>query len=118
MSKALGLAQFKDGTVMLFKFNGTKGIALPKLFKTKQDYDNNEEGVRKIKCNHITLEEVNLFTEYAKGRYWVGKACRVCGTIVDRMGFSEEDFINGDYFIDDTPDWAKTVMENILKKGR
>lgn len=77
-----GECYFKDGLILHFEYNGTSDLAGPKLRSNKEEvtkhwrsYDNWAH------CSCRRSEPVILYTDYASGFHWSGRACRYCHAI-------------------------------------
>lgn len=111
MSHTKGQVLFKDGTIMHYEYNGTSDVCRPRLYFSVDELLDNwrcENNKPFIRCNHIS-EDVKIYTSYADGAYWNGKACRKCNTIIDGLNPYELNSIgkNTIGYSDGTPSWIE-----------
>lgn len=110
MSEVLGLVKFKDGTIKYFVYNGVVNIAGPKLFDTcEKMYKKNNEYID-IEVKHsIDDEEVEIYSDYANGFYWTGRANKEKMIITSCCLIDDIDAI----IHQGQPDWAAQFLADI-----
>jgi hypothetical protein len=120
MSSDIGAVKFNDGLVMWFEYNGTSDICVPHL----QDNPNFVYNKPWLECNCDNDESVEIMTYYGGGMYWLGKACRHCRSITDKLepygyddGWSYNKESKPEWLINKVPDWATKAMDNFNKCG-
>ncbi|MBG9732227.1 hypothetical protein ABD87_22650 [Lysinibacillus sphaericus] len=81
MSHTTGTVTFKDGEKLWFEFNGTMGICESALYETFDEMNDNWRNHEQRKCACNNHEEVEIYTSFADGETWDGRACRSCKCI-------------------------------------
>ena len=108
MSHAIGLAKFKDGTILWYEYDGTSGIAGPDLYETHNELKLNwrkRASWEKAAPGDDDVE-VELYSDYGRGFYWSARASRERMVITKtRMPFDDE----GAVMLDRS--WAKEVID-------
>lgn len=102
MSHASGTAKFKDGTTLYFEYNGTIDLALPFLYRTSEELEENWRRSDTTSCIcGSESEEVYLHTVYGNGFGWESTACIKCMCITGKRNNDpgEEEYYTGGFIV-------------------
>jgi len=105
MSHATGVLRFKDGTIKYYEYDGTSNIVLSHHYDTLQEVSDNWRRGSWINCRCGKEEPVSIYTNYGKGYYIEGVACKYCNSVKS----NEDDFDIIE--IDETEHWAKGLFD-------
>lgn len=79
---------------MYFTYDGTRDVAGRALFNSPDEAfrdDLSDQGEARECDDHSLAHDVRLSTDYGPGFSWPGRACPVCGVIVDGLRPPEDD---------------------------
>jgi len=90
MSHTLGTAEFRDGVIVYFEFNGTVDVACTALKSTAHEVERDwRTAANSAKCSCGNSEPVKLRSDFGCGQEWQAMACRSCMAITDGLRPSE-----------------------------
>lgn len=118
MSHAVGAVKFADGEILFYEYNGTSDVAIPQLWPTTQEVDDNWRSGewRNCQCAPVAVHEpVSIMTTYGGGFYWNGRACRQCMSIVD--GFQPFLYMETNGYKDGEPAWSPWRVKAATPSG-
>lgn len=121
MSHSSGKVRFKDGGIMHYEYNGTSDVCISSLYPTFDEMWVNWRNHEWKICTCDKEEEVEIYSGYGGGFYFIGNACKQClslrATSLPDFFWGEEEYKN--YDVEDREDvdddWANGE-EVCLKK--
>lgn len=105
MSHSIGAIRFSDGTIRYYEYNGTSDIVLSCHYSTVGEVSEHWRNQPDKYCICGCEEEVSIYSSYAGGFYFKGKACRQCCSV--RPNEIDFEIIEPE----DTDNWAKELFE-------
>jgi len=122
MSRVFGAVRFKDGEIKFLTYEGIVGKCAPSLYETYKEAMSCLDDAESAKCGCDDEEEVEVYSSYANGFWWRGRACRRCGILTDRLepsGEVKQPFKNesDNYYYPKLgrPDWYYEMIKMIQK---
>lgn len=97
MSHSSGFVVFSDREVLFYEYNGTSDVCMPRLRRTHGEVSDNwrkDQGDAwdGCKCQGLSkAEPCIIHSSYGFGFGWVGKACRACMVITERLSPFDDD---------------------------
>jgi hypothetical protein len=76
--------------VLHFEYNGTSDVCLTALYRTHEEMHEHWRSWAEKKCTCGKDEPVRIYTDYAMGFSYNGRACRYCMAITDGIECNED----------------------------
>lgn len=81
MSNAIGMVRFEDGTIRHYEYYGSSDVCNARLYETAEERSANWRNHKPAECLCGNSEEVEIYSDYADGSFWEGRACKTCCAI-------------------------------------
>ncbi len=112
MSHSSGKVRFKDGKIMHYEYNGTSDVCISCLYKTFEEMHENWRNHEWKECGCGKEEDVEIYSGYAGGFYFRGKACRECLSVYATSLGEDEYTMSGGYVENYYSEYAEDVDDD------